>query len=479
MVMGHGEGDGLLPGHHPFPKLYHRLLPGQSRDRLNFATDGANAVFVAMSSRIRIVIHIAVATGTGVGGKALLGAGGSGDRGIIGVSVGKIFRIIGKQFCFYAIRNQLHSGCRGMNLVDHIAGIVLPGNGTVLSQIYQRNIIIFCRCTDLGIVLLPGGFVHRIQILRKQCHGKNLCIRICITHLVQHNAISLAKGCGRCIGSVVADQAAIIHRTAAHFASVKIIVIDAQIYENHIRTNRCVPRVVFQSIIVEIHTSLQISSGNHTTIAGLTAKDLRASPGIVYQQLHTAAVSKVHPPGIIDTFKQAITARLGISGSPIIPGTVSADRCIHRSIVRVTVEGGNAVTQNGNIFPVQNRQEIYSAADRAGIIMIDMTGRRNFFSLGQRSVADLADFSCGISRFCTGGFLCRNKLGTVNSKILTDLTQSQPVIVTGNPPGNTDSIHPVRNSDVPVICISVVNLACRQACYYSISQQIGHTNAIN
>ena len=290
---------------------------------------GNYTVVIRVSKRRNVGICVTVPTSAGICGIPLLGAGGGGDSVFVGMSMGRILLEIGNQFCFYTVGDQLHSGSCGMNLVDHIAGIVFPCNGTVLGQIYQRNAIILCCRANIGIVLLPGSFIHGIQILRKQRHGKDLRIGISLTHLMQHDAIGLAKGCGRYISSVTVDQPGIVHHTGSHLAAVKIIVIDSQIYENHIGINRRVSGIVFQSIIMEINTSIQISSRNYTAIAGFSAKNLGTSPGIVHQQVHAAAIGKVHPPGVVDTFQKTIAARFGVSSSYVVTRTITTNSTIH------------------------------------------------------------------------------------------------------------------------------------------------------
>ena len=187
------------------------------------------------------------------------------------------------QRVFNAVGDQRHSGSGGMDLVDHIATVAFPGDGAVFRQIHQGNAIILRRRADIGIVLLPGCHIHRVKIFRQQGHRKDLGIGIGRLHLVQQDAVSLAKVGGGNVCSVRIDKTPIVHRTRTHIASVKIIVVDAQVHEDHIGVDRRIFGIVLQGVVVEIDAPLQVSRWDHTSVAGLAAKYLGSSPGIVHQ----------------------------------------------------------------------------------------------------------------------------------------------------------------------------------------------------
>ena len=366
-----------------------------------------------------------------------------------------------------------------MNLVHHVARIVLPCNGALFCQIHHRNIIVFCRCANIGIVLLPCCLIHRIQILRKQCHGENLRIGISLLHLVQENAVGFAEGYGSNIGSITVNQFSIFDCTIAYLVTVKIIVVNTQIYKNHIGVNGSITRIVGYGVIVKVYAPFQIGGRNLPSIAGLIAKNLRTGPRVVHQQFHATAVGKMHPPSIVDTFQKTIAARFGISSSCVVSGAVSADGGVYCGIVGVTVESRNAVAQNGNILSVQNCKNIYSSADGAGVSVIVMSCGRNFLTRTQRSVAIFTDFSCCISLFRTGWCLRRNCLGTVGSEIFAYLGQSQPVAVTRSPPRNTDHVHAFGNSEITFLYISSVYNVCGQTLYDGSVKKIGDTDTVD
>ena len=76
----------LLPLNHSLPQLFNQSIGTcEGCQRLRSTADGAGVVFVGMSGRIHIIIHIAVTTGAGVGGVTLFGTGRRSNAGFIGV----------------------------------------------------------------------------------------------------------------------------------------------------------------------------------------------------------------------------------------------------------------------------------------------------------------------------------------------------------------------------------------------------------